>query len=333
MLRTRLTERLKIDHPVLLVGMSSATNVDLVVAVSEAGGLGILGATFLEPVEIQERAKEIRARTGRPFGLNLLLAFASDEQLQACLDARVPVLSTAWGDPTEAARRSRAAGIPLVHMVPTAAQAAAAALAGAAVVVAQGHEGGGHIGSVASLPLVPAAADAVAAAQPDEAQRPPIVAAGGIADGRGLAAALALGADGVLLGTRFLATEEAPVPAAAKAAICAATEADTVCTSVPDLVREPRWLATGAQCRAIRTPAVEAWLGREAELSSLGAPERAEIAGRWSQAAAAGTVEDMVILAGQDCGLIRDVLPAGEIVRLMVAEAEAILQRVARAIG
>jgi NAD(P)H-dependent flavin oxidoreductase YrpB (nitropropane dioxygenase family) len=218
-------------------------------------------------------------------------------------------------------------------MVPTAVQAAAAARLGATAIVAQGHEGGGHVGAVASFPLIPAAVDAIAAAVPDEAQRPPVVAAGGIADGRGLAAALALGADGVLLGTRFLATVEAPVPEAAKAAICAATEADTVYTPIPDLVREPRWLAAGAQCRALRTAAVEAWQGREAELASLGEAERAQIAVRWSRAAAAGMTEEMVILAGQDSGLIRDVVPAGAVVRRVVAQAEAILHWTARALG
>ncbi|MGH2352971.1 MAG: nitronate monooxygenase, partial [Chloroflexota bacterium] len=139
-MRTRLTDLLGIEHPVLSGGMGAATNVDLVVAVCEGGGLGILGATQLSPAEIRERVAQIRGRTDRPFGINLLIAFSTAEQLRACVEARAPVLSTAWGDPAEHARLARDAGVPLVHMVPTAAQAALAARAGATVVVAQGHE-------------------------------------------------------------------------------------------------------------------------------------------------------------------------------------------------
>ncbi|MGH2352086.1 MAG: nitronate monooxygenase, partial [Chloroflexota bacterium] len=148
-----------------------------------------------------------------------------------------------------------------------------------------------------------------------------------------LAAALALGAEGVLLGTRFLATHEAPVPAVAKAAICAATEADTVYTPIPDLVTRPEWLDVGAQSRAIRNRAVEEWLGREAELGALDAASRQQIASRWAQARADGRRNEMIILAGQDSGLIHEVLPAGEVVRRIVAEAEAILRRLPASLG
>jgi NAD(P)H-dependent flavin oxidoreductase YrpB (nitropropane dioxygenase family) len=328
MLRTRLTELLGIDHPVVLGGMGSATNVDLVVAVSEAGGLGILGASNLSPEQIRDRAAEIRARTRRPFGLNLLVAFTSSAQLEACLEARPAVLSTAWGDPAAYVARARAAGLPVVHMVPNAAEAAAAARLGVTAVVAQGHEGGGHVGTVSSLPLIPAVVDAVAAALPESpaAERPPVIAAGGIADGRGLAAALALGAAGVLLGTRFLATPEAPLPHAAKTAICAASEADTVYTPVPDLVGRPGWLDVGAQSRAIRTPALDEWLGREQEIIAMDEATRRALGERWARARENGEVDQMILLAGQDSGVIREILPAGEVVRRVVAEAEAILR-------
>jgi NAD(P)H-dependent flavin oxidoreductase YrpB (nitropropane dioxygenase family) len=330
MIRTRVTELFGIDHPIILGGMGSATNVDLVVAVSEAGGLGILGATSFPPDKIRQQVDEIRARTSRPFGLNLLVPFTTTEQLDAVLDARVPVLSTAWGTPTEHARRAREAGIPLLHMVQTAAQAAEAARLGATAIVAQGNEGGGHVGPVCTLPLIPAAVDAVRAAASAGRQPPPIVAAGGIADGRGLVAALALGAEGVLLGTRFLVTAESPVPPAAKEAIVAATEADTVYTPINDLVGNPRWLEVGAQSRVIRSRALEEWLGREAELAALDAQGRKAIAERWAQARAEGRVQDMMILAGQDSGLIHEILLAAEVVRRTVEEAEAVLQRLRR---
>jgi NAD(P)H-dependent flavin oxidoreductase YrpB (nitropropane dioxygenase family) len=164
-LRTRVTTVLGIEHPVLSAGMGPHTNVELVAAVSEAGGLGILAATALSDEEIHHRVAELRARTARPFGLNLLLPFSAAAEVEACLAARVPVLSTAWGDPTAVAARARTAGIPLVHMVTTAAHAVAAARAGVAVVAAQGNEaGGGLVGPVGTLPLIPAALDAIAVA-------------------------------------------------------------------------------------------------------------------------------------------------------------------------
>jgi NAD(P)H-dependent flavin oxidoreductase YrpB (nitropropane dioxygenase family) len=325
MLHTRVTRLFGIEHPIVLGGMSSATNVDLVVAVSEAGGLGILGATSLTPDQILRQAAEIRARTTRPFGMNLLIPFTSTDQLEAVLEADVSVLSSAWGTPTEHAKRARDAGVPLLHMVQTAAQAAEAARLGAAAIVAQGTEGGGHVGTVATLTLVPAAVDAVRAAMSAGQAAPPIIAAGGIADGRGLVAALALGADGVLLGTRFLATSEAPVPAAAQRAICDATEADTVLTTVNDLMSNPRWTEAGALSRGLRTRALEEWLGRETEIRGMDADGRQKVASEWARARAEGRVEDMVILAGQDSGLIHEVLPVAEVVRRIVAEAEEVL--------
>jgi NAD(P)H-dependent flavin oxidoreductase YrpB (nitropropane dioxygenase family) len=327
MITTRLTERLGIEHPVVLGGMGSGTNVDLVVAVCEAGGLGILGATAYSPEQIREAAAEIRGRSRRPFGLNLLIAFTSEAQLEACIASGVPVLSTAWGEPGRHAARAKEAGIPWMHMVQRASDAAEAARLGATAVVAQGHEGGGHVGLVSTMPLVPVAVDAIAQAMTGVSGRPPVVAAGGIADGRGLAAALALGAEGVLLGTRFLATREAPIPQAAKEAICGASESDTICNTIPDLVSNPRWLEIGALARGLRPRAVMEWVGREEELARLPEPERRAMAERWATARNEGRIEDTSVLAGEDAGLIGEVLPAGEVVRRTVAEAEEILRR------
>ena len=326
-MRTRVTEVLGIEHPVLSAGIP-VLNVELAAAVSNAGGLGILGATYLAPAGILEQAARLRDRTRRPFGLNLLLPFCTAAQLEACIEARVPVLSTAWGPPEDAARRAGAAGIPLVHMVTTAAEAATAARAGVSVIAAQGHEaGGGLVGPVGGMVLIPAVVDAVAAAMRG-GPRPPVVAAGGVADGRGLAAAVALGAEGVLVGTRFLATEEASIPPVWKAAICAASEADTVYTRVANLVSRPTW-APVAPSRVLRTRAIETWIGREEELAALAPAEREALAARWAQARAEGRREESELIAGQDCGLIRELLPAAEVVRRIVAEAEEILSRAA----
>src|SRR5262249_27038448 len=196
-MQTRVTEVLGIEHPILSAGIP-VIGIDVVAAVSNAGGLGILGATYLSPGEIREVVGTLRGRTTRPFALNLLLPFATTAQLEACIEARVPVLSTAWGRPDDAARHARAAGIPLVHMVTTAEQGAAAARTGVSVIAAQVHEaGGGLVGPVGSMVLAPAVVDAVAAAMPGPS-RPPVVVAGGVVDGRGLAAALVFGAEGVL---------------------------------------------------------------------------------------------------------------------------------------
>jgi nitronate monooxygenase/enoyl-[acyl-carrier protein] reductase II len=327
-MRTRVTDVLGIEHPVLSAGIP-VLSIELVAAVSNAGGLGILGATYLSPAEIHERVASLRTQTSRPFALNLLVPFCSTAQIDACIAARVPVLSTAWGAPDEAVKRAQAARIPVVHMVTTAEQGAAAARAGVAVIAAQGNEaGGGLVGPVGGMVLVPAVVDAVAEAMRG-APAPPIVAAGGVADGRALAAALTLGAEGVLVGTRILATDESPVPKVWKDAICAAKETDTLYTRIGNLVSRPTW-ADVSPGRVLRTAAIEAWLGREAELAALPLSEREALAARWVQARTEGRREESEIIAGQDCALIHDVLPAGEVVRRIVAEAEEILERVAK---
>jgi NAD(P)H-dependent flavin oxidoreductase YrpB (nitropropane dioxygenase family) len=336
MLRTRLTQLLGIEHPVLCAGMAGSSNVDLTVAVSEAGGLGILGASGSSPDRLREQVAQIRSRTDRPFGVNFLLyspdASVKRERVHAALEARVPLLSTAWGsiaEVEEIARAATAAGVPLMHMVQTSVDAAAAARAGAAIIVAQGGEGGGHVGEVSSMPIIPASVDAIARALPDvsEARRPPVVAAGGIADGRGLAAALALGAEGIIMGTRFLVTPEANVADGAKAAICAASEADTVSNTIRDAIASRDFFKAGALCRVIRNPAIERWLGRDAEVEAMTPEQRAAVRETWAEALRAGRFDETPILAGQDCGLIHEILPAAEIVRRTVAEAEAILSR------
>ncbi len=206
MIKTAFTELLGVQHPIALAGMGGGTSPELVAAVSNAGGLGIMGATDLEAEKLPGLMAAIREKTDRPFGMNLLLHGADEDQIREVLEARPAVLSTAWPrddqDLAEVFDRAHDRGLKVMHMVPTAADASKAAEAGADVIVAQGTDGGGHIGLVGTVVVVPSVVKEVAPL--------PVLAAGGIADGRGLAAMLALGAAGVLVGTRFLATTESP---------------------------------------------------------------------------------------------------------------------------
>ena len=316
MLRTRATELLGIEHPIVLGGMGSGTAPELVAAVSRAGGLGILGASGLAPDAVERQAEEIRELTDRPFGLNQLLFLADEARFAAQLAARPSVMSFAWPWPEQDLAgyfgRAHDAGALVMHMVSDVKDAELAAQAGADLIVAQGNEGGGHVGMMGTLPLVAMVARAVAPV--------PVLAAGGVADGRGLAAALALGAEGVLLGTRFLATPEAPIHAAYKAAIVRSDGHDTIATDVPDVANGQVW--PGAYFRVARNRFVERWIGRENELRK----RRAEVAAGLQAARASGDVEEATIALGQTAGLIESIEPAGDLVRRISADAEAIIR-------
>jgi NAD(P)H-dependent flavin oxidoreductase YrpB (nitropropane dioxygenase family) len=300
---------------VVLGGMGTGTASGLVAAVSAAGGLGVLGASHLPPATIDAEVGAIRERTDRPFGLNFLLAFVEEDRFAAALDLRPAVLSFAWPRPEQDLRayyaRAHDAGALVMHMVSTAADARQAAAAGADVVVAQGTEGGGHVGQMGTLVVVPQTVRAV----PDV----PVLAAGGIADGAGLAAALALGADGVLLGTRFLATPEAPIPPSFKQAILDSDGTDTLLTDIPDIAAERDW--PGAMNRVRRNRFIEEWLGREWLLRQ----RRGEVFARMQAARAADDAEHSSLGIGQDAGLIDRLEPAGSLVERLVAEAEQII--------
>ena len=318
--RTRVCELLGIEHPVVLGGMGTGTSPELVAEVSRAGGLGVLGATRHAPRELAEEVAEIRRRTDRPFGLNLLLFLGDEEQFAALLAARPKVMSFAWARPEQDLAgyfaRSHEAGALVMHMVSGVAEARRAAEAGADVIVAQGTEGGGHVGLMGTLPLVPMVVDAVAPI--------PVLAAGGVADGRGLAAALALGAEGVLLGTRFLATPEAPIPDAYKQAILDSDGHDTLVTEIPDIAVGQVW--PGAYARVIRNRFIEAWLGREGELRY----RQAEVSAQLRRAREAGDRDHISLMVGQTAGLIDAVEPAAELVRRINADAETILATLPR---
>jgi NAD(P)H-dependent flavin oxidoreductase YrpB (nitropropane dioxygenase family) len=323
-LRTRICELLGIEHPIVLGGMGTATSPELVAAVSAAGGLGVLGATRQSPADVAREAEAIRAATAKPFGLNLLLFLERPGQYEGLLAARPRVVSTAWPnveqDLATYVARAHAIGALLMHMVSTVAEAKAAARAGVDVIVAQGTEGGGHIGLMGTMPLVPMVVSAVAPV--------PVLAAGGVADGRGLAAALALGADGVLLGTRFLATDEAPIAKGFKQAILESDGHDTLVTDIPDVANGQVW--PGAYVRVRRNRFIEEWQGRGNELRR----QRTEVSAQLRQAAQAGDPDRGAIMIGQTAGLIDRVEPAAEIVRQISRDAEAILrERLPRLLG
>ena len=316
MLRTRLCDLLGLEHPIVLGGMGTGTSPALVAAVSGAGALGVLGATRQSPEELAREAEAIRAATPRPFGLNLLLFMERPGQYDALLAARPKVVSTAWPtleqDLGSYVARAHAIGAVFMHMVSTVAEAKAAARAGADIIVAQGTEGGGHIGLMGTMPLVPMVVSAVAPT--------PVLAAGGVADGRGLAAALALGADGVLLGTRFLATDEAPIAKGFKQAIVESDGHDTLVTDIPDVANGQVW--PGAYVRVRRNRFIDGWIGRDNELRR----RRTEVSAQLREAAKAGDPDRGAIMIGQTAGLIDRVDPAAEVVRQISRDAEAILR-------
>src|SRR2546430_6962391 len=316
MIKTRLTELLGIRHPIVLGGMSGATTAELVAAVSGAGGLGTLGVSSMTPDEIRAAIEKIRSLTDRPFGLNLLLFGVDEEQVNAVLAARPRVVATAWPRPEydlrALAKRVHETGALFMHQADTLDEAKRAAEAGVDVVVAQGTEGGGHVGVMATLPL----ARMVIRALPNV----PVLVAGGIADGHGIAAALVLGADGVLLGTRFLATNEAPLPDGYKRAIVASDGHDTLISEIPNIVNGQVW--PGAYARVRRKPFMQEWLGREGELRR----RWREVLPQVQAARAAGDADRGTLLMGEDAGLIDSIEPAGALVTRLAADAETALR-------
>src|SRR5436309_2626363 len=248
-MRTRLCELLGIEYPIIQAGMGIVHPAHaLVAAVSNAGALGSLGAALRSPSELREQIALIRERTTRPFAVNFVVSDFKEETFAAALDARPAVISLALGDPGDLVRRAHAAGALVVHQIHTVAQAVQAAGRGVDAVIAQGGEAGGFGQFVSTLPLIPQVVDAV---------RPlPVVAAGGIGDGRGIAAALLLGAAGVNMGTRFLASVEAPIAEGWKKLIIAAQSEDAIKVELwNDISRSPMGRAGyGTVPRALRTP-------------------------------------------------------------------------------
>ena len=322
MLRTALCELLGIDHPVIQAGMGPfGSDATLAAAVSNAGAIGTLGGAGRSDEDLRKQLSELRDLTARPFIVNFTQPFLQEhpEAFDVALEASPPVMSLALGDPGELPKRAHDAGALFVQQVHTVEQARLVAERAVDVIIAQGTEAGGFTGTVAMPVLVPQVVDAVSPI--------PVVAAGGIADGRGLAAALVLGAQGVNMGTRFLASEEASIAESWKRAILDAQSQDAVKADVwDDIFPKPGGGAFDVVPRSLRTPFIEEWSGRRDEAAKRVEILQGEI---WS-GVNEGEMDRFVPFTGQVAGLIREILPAGEIVRGLISQAEETLQHAGR---
>jgi enoyl-[acyl-carrier protein] reductase II len=313
--RTVVCDLLGIEHPIMQGSLGPWTTAELPAAVSSAGGLGSVGTALLDRDRVSALIRRVRELTDRPFAVNFTARPFVEDVFAAALDESPAVVSYALGDPQGLVDRAHDAGALFVQQVHTVDQAHAAADRGADVIIAQGSEAGGFGGTVGALALLPQVADAVAPV--------PVLAAGGIADGRGLAAALVLGAQGVNIGTRFLASAEADVPESWKRRIAEARSDDAVKVEFADLVFPPT-PAGGYSVtpRVLRTPFVDEWNAKPEQAAASAERLREEL----GTAIAERRPHELIPFSGQTVGLIDEVLPAGEIVRRIVAEAEEVLR-------
>lgn len=307
-MKERITELLGIRYPILQGGMAWLGTWELAAAVSNGGGLGIIGAGNMPGEVLREQIRHAKAATDKPFGVNLMLRSPfAEECVDVVCEERVPVITTGAGNPGKYIARFRESGAKVIPVVSSAALAKRLEQTGVDALIAEGLESGGHVGKVTTLTLVPQVVDAV---------QIPVIAAGGIADGRGMLAAFALGAEGIQMGTRFVATTECIAHPAYKEAVLRAKDRSTVVTGV----------TTGHPVRVIANA-----LSREYEkLEAAGAP--VEVieglgTGALRRAAIDGDIKRGSVMAGQSAGLVHDIRPAAAVVEAIMAEADALLQR------
>jgi enoyl-[acyl-carrier protein] reductase II len=305
-MQTQLCELLGIEYPILQGGMAWVATAELAAAVSRAGGLGIIGAGNMPPQLLEREIKRVREYTQRPFGVNVYYQSPFvDEIIETVIRNRVPVVTTGAGNPGRHIRRLQENGTKVIPVVASVALAKRLARLGVDAVIAEGMECGGHIGELTTMALVPQVVDAVDI---------PVIAAGGIADGRGLAAALALGAQGVQLGTRFVCARECTVHQNFKDMILRAGDRDTVVTGA----------STGHPVRVLKNrfsrdfQRLEAAGASRAELEALGT-------GKLRAAAREGDIQWGSVMAGQIAGLIRREMSAAEIIQEMVEGAKEVI--------
>lgn len=326
-MRTTLCDMLGIEFPIIQAPMGGAAGPQLAGAVSSAGGLGTLPLSWQDSSELRQAVRETKSLTDKPFAVNLILEFPQEERLETCLQERVPVISFFWGVDAQLVTRAKAGGAIVMQTVGSVEEAQTAVRCGVDIIVAQGWEAGGHVrGSVTTMALVPAVVDAVGSV--------PVVAAGGIADGRGLAAALALGAAGAWIGTRFLMSPEATIHQHYRERLIQASASDTV--YLKDLF-DIGW--PDAPHRVLRNKTVDNW-------EAAGRPETGKRPGEGDIIAtsksigplvryscetlpkdAEGDLDAISLWAGQGVELVKKLQPAADIVREIHDEASMILKR------
>lgn len=306
-MKTAITELLKIEAPVIQGGMAWVAEHCLAAAVSEAGGLGIIGAASAPAQWVREQIRLVKEKTEKPFGVNIMLMSPyADEVAKVVVEEQVPVVTTGAGSPEKYMKMWKEAGIKVIPVVASVALAKRMERCGADALVAEGTEAGGHIGENTTMVLVPQIADAV---------KIPVIAAGGVADGRGMAAAFMLGAQGVQIGTRFVASVEAQVHENYKNYIVKAKDIDSRVTG----------RSTGHPVRALRNQMTKLYLEKEQE----GVPfEELELLtlGSLRKAVVDGDVVNGSVMAGQSAAMIHDILPCKEIIEKLLAQAEEVMK-------
>jgi nitronate monooxygenase len=319
-IRTKLTERFNLEYPIVSAPMGSVAGGHLAAAVSNAGALGLVGGGYGDAEWLRTELSTARSETERPLGVGLITWHARREILDLTLSYEPHAFMLSFGDPAPFVPAIKEAGCTLICQVQEVEEGLAARAAGADIIVAQGSEAGGHGAERSTLPLVAAVVDALAPT--------PVLAAGGIADGRGLAAALMLGAHGALMGTRFYAATEALAHQSAKERIVAAKGGHTKRTRIFDIVRQHAWPKpyTG---RAIGNNFMEVWEGREDELRAA----LDEEIPAFRAATREGDYDRAMIWAGEGVDVISEVAPAGELVRGIGAQSEACVRQASELLG
>ena len=313
MLHTRICDILGIEYPILQGGMAWVATAELAAAVSNAGGLGIIGAGNAPGEVLEKEIAKAKSLTDKPFGVNvMLLSPFVDEVMEVIYRSKVPVVTTGAGNPGKYVDRLKANGTKIIPVVPSVALAVRMESVGVDALIVEGTEAGGHIGELTTMALVPQVVDAV---------KIPVIAAGGIADARGLVAAFALGAEGVQMGTRFVCSEECTAHPNYKEAIVRAKDRDAVVTG----------RSTGHPVRCLKNKLTREFdrLEREGatieELESLGA-------GKLREAVVDGNVKGGSVMAGQIAGLIKDVKPVKDIILDIVREAVEVVDKTAQCV-
>ena len=308
-MKSAITELLGIEYPIFQGGMAWIAESTLAAAVSNAGGLGIIAGGSAPIDYLRDQIRRCKSLTDKPFGVNIMLMSPNAEELaQLVIDEKVPVVTTGAGNPGKFMAAWKEAGVKVVPVVPSVALAVRMERAGADAVIAEGTESGGHIGENTTMCLVPQVVDAVSI---------PVIAAGGIADGRGVAASFMLGAQGVQVGTRFLAADECQIHPTYKELVVKANDTDSVVTG--------RY--TGHPCRNVRTKFAKKLASGEKD-GSLTPDEFEQLTlGSLRKAVQDGNLEEGSFLCGAIAGMIKEVKPAKDIIEEMFAQAEEILSR------